>query len=204
MTDIPAPEPRADDIHNLTYDHLHRLCECEAMSTPETLFDRLETYYDFQCEGGPLKNCVKWVALHAEVATLRAERDEHCDKCGRDVPRRFIAIELQDGAPIDDPAGFQWCVVCHSQRIVGDLKACLATMTEERDKWQALALGSHEAHKADIARLAAQAEALAHSQHQMRNALDRWNNNDRIPVRVIETVRCWHDQLAALRTQEAK
>lgn len=34
------------------------------------LSQRLEDYYDFQCEGGPLKNCVEWQQLKAYVLTL--------------------------------------------------------------------------------------------------------------------------------------
>lgn len=27
------------------------------------VIERLESYYDFQCEGGPLRNCVEWQTL---------------------------------------------------------------------------------------------------------------------------------------------
>jgi hypothetical protein len=33
---------------------------------------RLENYYDFQCEAGPLKNCQDWISLKAELAALRS------------------------------------------------------------------------------------------------------------------------------------
>lgn len=33
------------------------------------LVKRLETHYDFQCEGGPLRNCVEWQELCALVRT---------------------------------------------------------------------------------------------------------------------------------------
>lgn len=33
------------------------------------LVDRLENYYQFECEGGPLKNCVDWQRLKALIAT---------------------------------------------------------------------------------------------------------------------------------------
>ena len=33
-----------------------------------SLFERLENCYDFQCEGGPLKNCVEWQQLKAMLA----------------------------------------------------------------------------------------------------------------------------------------
>ena len=45
-----------------------------------------------------------------------------CDKCGTVVPAAFIAIETQDGAPIDEPKGFMWCVVCHGKRVDAALR----------------------------------------------------------------------------------
>jgi len=58
-------------------------------------------------------------------AKTKVERDDWrdkwhpvaCDKCGTAVPQAFIAIETQEGAPIDDPEGFMWCVVCHGNRV---------------------------------------------------------------------------------------
>ncbi len=35
--------------------------------TPADLITKLENYYDFQCEGGPLKNCLEWRQLKASV-----------------------------------------------------------------------------------------------------------------------------------------
>ena len=43
---------------------------------------------------------------------------EKCEKCGKSVHRSQIAVEIKDGAPIDDPAGFMWCHACHCQRII--------------------------------------------------------------------------------------
>lgn len=59
--------------------------------------------------------------LRSQLTRLQQERKElqeaaakeKCDKCGRMMPRQFVAIEVVNGAPTDDPAGFQWCVVCH-------------------------------------------------------------------------------------------
>ena len=34
------------------------------------LVGRLENYYDFECTGGPLKNCVEWRELRAVLATV--------------------------------------------------------------------------------------------------------------------------------------
>jgi hypothetical protein len=31
------------------------------------LIDRLENYYDFECTGGPLRNCVEWQQLKAAL-----------------------------------------------------------------------------------------------------------------------------------------
>lgn len=38
--------------------------------TVQALIDQLENYYDFQCEGGPLRNCVEWRQLKARIADL--------------------------------------------------------------------------------------------------------------------------------------
>jgi len=77
---------------------------------------------------------VKWADVEAELRTLQQQLPlEKCDKCGTLVPRTMIAIELEDGHPIDDPAGFQWCVVCHSQRVLANYKAQLAALTAERE-----------------------------------------------------------------------
>lgn len=51
----------------------------------------------------------------------QAEELARCDKCGRLVPSSFIAIELKDGAPIS-LTRFQWCIVCHAQRVLGETK----------------------------------------------------------------------------------
>lgn len=59
----------------------------------------------------------------SEQAREAAVQGERCDKCGRYVPRQSIAIELQDGAPIDDPAGFMWCHGCHCQRAMDAFQA---------------------------------------------------------------------------------
>lgn len=40
------------------------------------LVDKIETLYDFECEAGPLTNCLEWVQLKQEIAALRQERDE--------------------------------------------------------------------------------------------------------------------------------
>lgn len=39
------------------------------------IVERLENVYDFQCEAGPLKNCVEWQQLKAEIERLRSGRD---------------------------------------------------------------------------------------------------------------------------------
>lgn len=46
----------------------HAPAEREAL---RRLIERLENYYDFQCEGGPLKNCVEWQQITAAI-TVRA------------------------------------------------------------------------------------------------------------------------------------
>jgi hypothetical protein len=97
--------------------------------------------------------------LEALLPALAKERErlergaatEKCDKCGTMVPRNMIAIELKDGAPIDDPAGFQWCIVCHDRRVLTELRDRLATETQARQEADSVvtlamgewAIGSH-------------------------------------------------------------
>ena len=40
--------------------------------TPAELMTRLESHYGFECEGGPLRNCVEWHQLKAHVSTLQS------------------------------------------------------------------------------------------------------------------------------------
>lgn len=44
------------------------------------LIERLENYYDFQCEGGPLKNCVEWIRLKEVVRAYDAAADKFIRK----------------------------------------------------------------------------------------------------------------------------
>ena len=60
----------------------------------DALVQWLEGYYDFQCEGGPLKNCVEWQSLKDALADLRARLttfQEHHVKMQqhRDAWRRY-------------------------------------------------------------------------------------------------------------------
>lgn len=40
------------------------------------LIDRLENYYVFECEGGPLKNCVEWQTLRSGYRAMGSMRVE--------------------------------------------------------------------------------------------------------------------------------
>lgn len=75
-----------------------------------------------------IRDACREYAADLLVARVQAEQEKaKCDKCGREVPRQFVAIEIEDGHPIDDPAGFQWCIVCHAQRVKATLEARLAS-----------------------------------------------------------------------------
>lgn len=67
-------------------------------------------------------------AAEAELAQFRSGT-EVCEKCHVRYPRALVRIELKDGAPIADPAGFQWCVVCHGARL-------LAEARENAERWE--------------------------------------------------------------------
>ena len=41
-----------------------------AVERARELIAKLEDYYDFECEGGPLKNCQDWIALKTSLASL--------------------------------------------------------------------------------------------------------------------------------------
>jgi hypothetical protein len=68
----------------------------------QALIDRLENYYQFACEGGPLKSCVEWQRLSAllrddglgvallRLAQVEAERDRYQRGC-REWNERFEA-----------------------------------------------------------------------------------------------------------------
>ena len=70
------------------------------------LVKRLEGYYDFQCEGGPLRNCVDWIELCAIVTdaptwptdlTLTHKNANqggsmHCKECGQTVPKPELRV----------------------------------------------------------------------------------------------------------------
>lgn len=38
------------------------------MDRAAELCERIESAYDFQCEAGPLKNCVEWIELRRLIA----------------------------------------------------------------------------------------------------------------------------------------
>lgn len=59
---------------------------------------------------------------------------EKCEKCRTLVPPSMIAVEVKGGAPIDDPAGFMWCVVCHSRRVVDETREQLTQLRGELDR----------------------------------------------------------------------
>lgn len=39
---------------------------------PASVIDRLENFYQFECEAGPLKNCVEWQKLKSAIETATA------------------------------------------------------------------------------------------------------------------------------------
>ena len=57
--------------------------------TPADLMKRLESYYGFECEGGPLRNCVEWHQLKAHVSTLQSAPPAGAQGETRCVPEQF-------------------------------------------------------------------------------------------------------------------
>ncbi len=60
-TDLRLSEVRRD----LNIEHVG--CSAVPGARPEDLIERLERHYDFQCEDGPLRNCVEWIELTARL-----------------------------------------------------------------------------------------------------------------------------------------
>lgn len=79
-------------------------------SAPVALIDRLENHYDFQCEGGPLKNCAEWQQLKAvvkaeaqvqqPVATTEccsvaiSVKHRYCPRCGWECRLAFPPVSV--------------------------------------------------------------------------------------------------------------
>jgi hypothetical protein len=63
------------------------------------------------------------IYLASEVDATLAAKDKElaeigmwpCDKCGIAYPQKMLAIETENGAPIDVEK-FTWCITCHNQR----------------------------------------------------------------------------------------
>ena len=48
------------------------MSEVQATPRPDLTANRLESYYNFECEAGPLRNCIEWRELRAAIDRLRA------------------------------------------------------------------------------------------------------------------------------------
>lgn len=98
---------------------------------------------------GPLQRLAAFP--HAEAPLTPDTRRQTCDKCKRDLPIEMIAVEVEDGHPIDDPVGFMWCIVCHAKRVFSardkSIRVLAAELRDAKKLADALNLGQHEYQK---------------------------------------------------------
>lgn len=83
------------------------------------LVARLENFYDFQCEGGPLRNCVEWQQLKDTLAALDASPE----------PPRDLCPHCHTGKNSPDHGGNDRCFHCDSCGYIG----CMWTDQEKRE-----------------------------------------------------------------------
>ena len=75
------------------------------MTEIERLIDRLEHHYRFECEAGPLQNCVDWQQL---IRLVRAERTEQ-EQDALDPRDIKLAVALEALREIDDASDACQC-----------------------------------------------------------------------------------------------
>lgn len=82
----------------------------EEPRTLAEMIDRLENYYDFQCEAGPLRNCVEWQSLKRiplsellpglrEAARLCVASDERAARIPIDLRIKARIKEIERKTP---------------------------------------------------------------------------------------------------------
>ncbi len=125
------------------------------MDTLETAIDRLENFYKFECEAGPLANCQDWLKLKGAVMALRLnpriqELEEARNKHwrGEEIAVRQLEIVKAQLADAKQNADDGDTVIDSYNRIFSDMAECSDCQNLERLK-------------TENATLKAQAEALA-------------------------------------------
>lgn len=65
------------------------------------LIDRLENLYDFECEGGSLKNCVDWIQLKDKISQHAAAVRKPLEEEIKQLKQKLDEIK-EDGASVKE------------------------------------------------------------------------------------------------------
>ena len=92
------------------------MSEVQATPRPDLTANRLESYYNFECEAGPLRNCIEWRELRAAIDRLRAMAE---------AGERLLDAAEQHRAGVDGALSGVECVEAEKEldRAIADFKA---------------------------------------------------------------------------------
>lgn len=86
----------------------------KAPSRAAAIVERLEGHYAFECEGGPLKNCIEW----QELCRLLACESGACGNCQQCLTRELFDVgEALDGQYPGDRSCVAFAVQCQNEAL---------------------------------------------------------------------------------------